>query len=122
MARLSSHDQRLHPDIRADIETNMVGAHEASAEADEFRLHVVVQNLEVPIVNGQSIDAEALAEKGQVLERKAHPNVRADSAEAGLAVSDSRGEFLEELVGHFFGGAIDQALAELRKLAADLCV
>ena len=30
------------------------------------------------------------------------------------------GEFLEELVGHLLGGAVDQALAELRQLAADL--
>src|SRR4051812_1909462 len=114
MARLSRHDQRLHPDIRADIEANIIGAHKASAEADEFRLHVVVQDLEVPILNGQSIDAEALAEKRQVLERKAHRNVTADRAEAGLTAPHRGGEFLEELIRHLLGGAVDQALAELR--------
>src|SRR3954466_14234084 len=122
MARPSRHDQRLHPNIRAHIETNIIGAHEASTEADEFRLHVVVQDLEVPVLNGRAINAEALAEKGQVLERKAHPNVTADNAEAGLAAPTPRGEFLEELVGHLLGGTVDQALSKLRELSADLCV
>jgi len=31
-----------------------------------------------------------------------------------------RGKFLEKVVGHFFGGAVDQALAELGQLASDL--
>ena len=33
---------------------------------------------------------------------------------------DRRGKFLEEIVGHFLGRAVDQALADLRELAADL--
>src|ERR1051326_4501223 len=52
--------------------------------------------------------------------------VRRGSAYRGRAASlfalrtDRRGEILEKIVGDLFGGAIDQPLAELRQLTADL--
>src|SRR5690349_9569430 len=39
-----------------------------------------------------------------------------------LAASNRGGELLEKIVGHLLGGAVDQPLAELRELAANLCV
>ena len=44
---------------------------------------------------------------------------RAPRSSSGLA-ADARGEFQEEIVGDLLGGAVDQALAELGELAADL--
>src|SRR6202451_3409862 len=41
-------------------------------------------------------------------------------AAAGSGALHRIDEIAEEIVGHFLGGAVDQALAELRKLAADL--
>ena len=50
--------------------------------------------------------------------RKTASNCGDPSPQSGIC--DGRGKFLEKVVGDFFGGAVDQALAELGQLASDL--